>query len=124
MLHERGHFGWPECARRLAEGIAGARTRGGTHGGRPYYSKLLWARREPRGGRETAVRPPLLSLLAGRAREARGRQAHRPRRRTARAARCVGAGRAGDTARPADRASRAVTAAGRVPLCTKASAGR
>ena len=57
MLHERGHFAWTEWARRLADEIAAARERG-----------------------ESRRRPPLLPLLAGRAREARRRQAHRPGR--------------------------------------------
>lgn len=43
MLHERGHFTWPEWAERLADEIAAARARGEDDDGRGYYHFWLSA---------------------------------------------------------------------------------
>jgi nitrile hydratase accessory protein len=42
-LHERGHFTWPEWARRLADEIARAAARGDSDDGRRYYEHWLAA---------------------------------------------------------------------------------
>src|SRR5437867_12533748 len=81
MLHARGHFTWKEWAERLAGEIAAAQ-----------------ARRVRR-------RHALLLLLARRAREARRRQAPRPRGRIGDAQGRVGPRGARDAAPPAHRAA-------------------
>jgi nitrile hydratase accessory protein len=43
MLHERGHFTWPEWAARLGDEIAAATARGEDDDGRRYYRHWLAA---------------------------------------------------------------------------------
>ena len=43
MLHERGHFTWPEWGARLADEIAAAAARGEDDDGRRYYRHWLAA---------------------------------------------------------------------------------